>query len=532
MSNFLRFKSGANLGSLSSDPVSAKAGDLYFNSTLGKYRVYDGSVWEDLSAEVDLSDYLKKDGSVEITGILLPDADNTHDFGSGTQRFRRVYTDRVSGASRIQGQFAETGPTEDLRIMTNSSDEADQNSGSLLLTTGSSDDSNGDEGLGTGDTGNIQLSTGLTQGIRGNIDIGGANIILQADDQVILSAPGPIVLDGGGTEFSVGGRTITNVVDPVDPQDAATKKYVDDSIAALPDPIVYMGTYDASTNTPTLSNADTDKGGFLYRVIVAGTQDFGAGPISFDVGDSVVNNGTIWEKWDHSDQVLSVNGQTGAVVLELGDLYDVAVVGATEGQVLTYNATSQEWGAVTPAAGYTDEQAQDAVGGILDDGTVGDIAFTYDDATPLISAELNDDSVTSTKIAPSPNLRGEVKRTSYLDSVPSDTDSVVERYSHGITLLSGQTDAGIASFSFSTAGFDACEIVYKVKDVVDGTNIKLGTMRVVTDGTNVSFTDVYTEIGSFDLDITFVIDAGSVVGRYTTNADAYVMNADIKLFRI
>lgn len=41
---------------------------------------------------------------------------------------------------------------------------------------------------------------------------------------------------------------------------------------------------------------------------------------------------------------------------------------------------------------YTDEQAQDAVGGILDDGTIGDIVFTYDDATPYISGIVEDDS--------------------------------------------------------------------------------------------------------------------------------------------
>ena len=38
--------------------------------------------------------------------------------------------------------------------------------------------------------------------------------------------------------------------------------------------------------------------------------------------------------------------------------------------------------------GYTDEQAQDAVGTILDDGTFGDIAFTYDDTGNLISGEI------------------------------------------------------------------------------------------------------------------------------------------------
>lgn len=47
---------------------------------------------------------------------------------------------------------------------------------------------------------------------------------------------------------------------------------------------------------------------------------------------------------------------------------------------------------VLSAGGYTDENAQDAVGSILDNGTIGDVVFSYDDATPKISANVEDDS--------------------------------------------------------------------------------------------------------------------------------------------
>jgi hypothetical protein len=117
---------------------------------------------------------------------------------------------------------------------------------------------------------------------------------------------------------------------------------IDNIIDTLPDPITYAGTWDASTNTPTLDNSDTGVTGFLYRVTVAGTVDFGAGNISFDIGDSVVNNGTIWEKWDHSDQVLSVNAQTGAVVLDTDDI--------SEGATNLYYTDSRAQGAITGGA--------------------------------------------------------------------------------------------------------------------------------------------------------------------------------------
>ena len=54
---------------------------------------------------------------------------------------------------------------------------------------------------------------------------------------------------------------------------------------------------------------------------------------------------------------------------------------------------------VAAGGGYTDENAQDAVGGILDNGTVGDATFTYDDATPLISAVVKNNAISNAKAA-------------------------------------------------------------------------------------------------------------------------------------
>ena len=41
------------LGNLSSDPSSGNvAGDLYFNTSTGKYRFYNGSSWDDISQNI------------------------------------------------------------------------------------------------------------------------------------------------------------------------------------------------------------------------------------------------------------------------------------------------------------------------------------------------------------------------------------------------------------------------------------------------------------------------------------------------
>lgn len=109
--------------------------------------------------------------------------------------------------------------------------------------------------------------------------------------------------------------------------------------AQLPTDIVNLkGNWDASTNTPTLADGVGDEGD-VYVVSVAGTQDLGSGNITFDVGDWAFYNGGVWTKVINSNTVTSVNGQTGAVSLDLDDLTDVDLTTTPPviGQALVYD---------------------------------------------------------------------------------------------------------------------------------------------------------------------------------------------------
>jgi hypothetical protein len=67
-------------------------------------------------------------------------------------------------------------------------------------------------------------------------------------------------------------------------------------ISQLPSSIMeYKGTWNASTNTPTLANGTGDTGD-VFICNVSGTVNFGAGPITFAVGDYVIYSGTIWQR--------------------------------------------------------------------------------------------------------------------------------------------------------------------------------------------------------------------------------------------
>jgi hypothetical protein len=85
-------------------------------------------------------------------------------------------------------------------------------------------------------------------------------------------------------------------------------------VSQLPSSVVtYLGTWNAATNTPTLANGTGDAGD-MYLCNVAGTVNFGAGPITFAVGDWVLYGSGTWQK---------SNGQNGTVtsvaVTESGD---------------------------------------------------------------------------------------------------------------------------------------------------------------------------------------------------------------------
>jgi hypothetical protein len=88
--------------------------------------------------------------------------------------------------------------------------------------------------------------------------------------------------------------------------------------AAVLGALSYQGTWNASTNTPTLTSSVGTKG-YYYVVSVAGSTNLN-GITDWQVGDWAVYNGSIWQKIDNTDAVTSVNGYTGTVVLTNTDI--------------------------------------------------------------------------------------------------------------------------------------------------------------------------------------------------------------------
>jgi hypothetical protein len=120
---------------------------------------------------------------------------------------------------------------------------------------------------------------------------------------------------------------------------------------------IFQGTWNASTNTPTLvSSVGTN--GYYYIVSVAGSTNLD-GITDWKVGDWAIFAGAAWEKVDNTDSVSSVNGFTGAVSLTTDDI--------SEGASNLY---------------YTDARARASVS-LTTTGTSG--ASTYDSGTGVFN---------------------------------------------------------------------------------------------------------------------------------------------------
>jgi hypothetical protein len=102
-----------------------------------------------------------------------------------------------------------------------------------------------------------------------------------------------------------GGGTSQSVLD--------TLTSLQNQINAISGGLDYQGTWNASTNSPSLASG-VGTTNYYYIVGTSGSTNLD-GITDWVVGDWVIFNGTAWQKIDQTNLVVSVNGQTGAVSL-------------------------------------------------------------------------------------------------------------------------------------------------------------------------------------------------------------------------
>jgi hypothetical protein len=135
-----------------------------------------------------------------------------------------------------------------------------------------------------------------------------------------------VITNGGGTSQSVLDTLAslqTQINNLIPSQTGQAGKFLTTngsvlSWASVAGGLSYQGTWNASTNTPTLASG-VGTNGYYYIVATAGSTNLD-GITDWQIGDWLMFNGTVWQKIDQSNLVTSVNSQTGAVVLTTANI--------------------------------------------------------------------------------------------------------------------------------------------------------------------------------------------------------------------
>jgi len=122
--------------------------------------------------------------------------------------------------------------------------------------------------------------------------------------------------------------------------------------------ISFKGTWNASTNTPTLSSNQVGaNAGWMYIVGTSGTQNLGAGSFTYQASDLLVYDGVNWIDIASNNGVVSFNSRTGAVLLTSNDVTSALGYTPLRTSDLSSYLTGISQSQVTSALGYTPLQA-------------------------------------------------------------------------------------------------------------------------------------------------------------------------------
>lgn len=141
-----------------------------------------------------------------------------------------------------------------------------------------------------------------------------------------------VITNGGGTSQSVLDTLAelqTEIDNLIPSQTGNSGKFLttngtSTSWASVAGGLSYQGTWNASTNTPTLASS-TGTNGYYYIVATAGSTNLN-GITDWKVGDWLLFNGSAWQKIDQSETLQSITSTDGSVtVTTTGSTADLSV---------------------------------------------------------------------------------------------------------------------------------------------------------------------------------------------------------------
>lgn len=277
---------------LASDPGSPLSGQVWYNTASNRLKYYDGSTVHVLATSAGGS----------ITGIL-----DTAPI---------VSTDNLDGTFTISIDAATTSTPGSLSAADKQKlDNVPSNTNTELSGKAASDHNHSLDSLN-----NVTITANAEGELLKWDGAAWVNNTL-AEAGVAASTHPHATSDVTGLDTALSNKVETSLLgaaDGVATLDGTGKV----PVAQLPDTVTgaldYQGTWNATTNTPTLASATGTKGDY-YRVSTAGSTNLD-GVTDWKIGDWALFNGTAWEKLDQTESVTSVATKTGDVTLVAADI--------------------------------------------------------------------------------------------------------------------------------------------------------------------------------------------------------------------
>ena len=299
------------------------------------------------------------------------------------------------------------------------------------------------------------------------------------------------------------------------PTTESVKTYVDTQVASIPKGLVYQGTWNATTNTPTIESG-TGTAGNYYVVNVQGTTTID-GISDWKVGDWIIFSSTsVWQKIDQSEgdtlQSVTTRGNTTDTFIELNDgtgdspkLKFVSEDGGsnTTGSILMKSNGKMNF-EIGGAARFKIEPDGDVdvtkdlnvSANINVDGSVDGVDIAARDAdltTAQNNISTNTSSISSNSSAITSNTTNITSNTTNITSNASD----ISTNTGNISTNTGNISSNASDISSNTSSIatNTAAIATKASSTAVATN----TTNIATNATNISNND--TDIASNSTDI-------------------------------